>query len=101
MRATGEHGAALGTEAVREAGRLAALLLVAEAALERRAEPVLPALGLEDPVPREERRLVTHVLAMAAGELGDPVALLVLLVSDDRALHPLRVRPPGLARLEL
>jgi hypothetical protein len=30
---------------------------------------------------------VTHVLVVAAGELSDPVALVVLMKADDRLLH--------------
>jgi hypothetical protein len=32
---------------------------------------------------------VAHVPAMAAGELGDPLALCVLVETDDRPLHGL------------
>jgi hypothetical protein len=35
---------------------------------------------------------VAHVPLMAAGELGDPLTLLVLVEADDRALHPTSVR---------
>jgi hypothetical protein len=52
----------------------------------------LPALGLEHPRPGEERRPVAHVLPVAAGELGDPLALRVELEADDRALHGFSVR---------
>jgi hypothetical protein len=36
-----------------------------------------PTLGFEDPWPGVKRRLVAHVLVMAAGELGDPFAMCV------------------------
>jgi hypothetical protein len=39
-----------------------------------------------------ERRLVAHVLLMAAGELGHPLALFVQMETDDRTLHPVSVR---------
>jgi hypothetical protein len=90
VRAAVDDGAAIGTDHVREAGRLASRVraLLAEPAAERRAEALPPALGLEDPRMLVEGRLVPHVLLVAARELGDPVAVLVLVVADDRALHP-------------
>jgi hypothetical protein len=86
MRAAVEDGAAVGTQQVRETGGLAALF--AEPAAERCPEPFATAVGLEDPRPLVERRLMTDVLLVAAGELRDPVAALVLVVADDRALQP-------------
>jgi hypothetical protein len=86
VRAAVEDGAAVGTQQVREAGRLAALF--AEPAVERRPESSAPAFGFEDPRPLVERRLMADVLPVPAGELGDPVAALVLVVADDRALQP-------------
>lgn len=65
---------------------------VAQAAFERRPEPSSPAVRVDDPRPQLERRLVAHVLLMAAGELRDPVAVRVSVVADDRALHGARVR---------
>ena len=104
MSAAVEDDAAVGTEDVREARRLAARLgrsrgcrhvLGAEAAIERRTEPFSPTLLFDDPRPQLERRLVAHVLLMAARELGDPVAALVLVIADDRTLHTARVRKLG------
>lgn len=103
MRAAGavgapvEDDAAFGADEVREARRLAARsslgrILRAEAALERRPEPFPPALRVGDPFAYLERRVVAHVASMAAVELGDPVAAVVLVVPDDGALHPARVR---------
>ena len=69
-----------------EAGRLAALF--AQPAAERRSESLAPALGVEDPRSLVEGRLMADVLPMAAGELGDPVAALVLVIAEDRALQP-------------
>lgn len=34
------------------------------------------------------------MLMMAAGELGDPLALCVEMEADDRVLHPVSVREP-------
>lgn len=36
------------------------------------------------------RRIVTHVLRMAACEVGDPIAAVVLVKSDDLAIRPCR-----------
>ena len=101
VRGAVEHDAAGLTDEVCEAGRLSADLggrrgyghvLLAEAAAERGAEALSPALGLEHPRPRVERRLVAHVLPMAAIELGDPIALRVELEADDLAFHAASVR---------
>jgi len=85
VRAAVQDDAAVGAAELREAGRLAAL--VAEATLERRADPLPAALLFEHPRLREERRPVPYVPLVAAGELGDPLALLVLVEADDRPLH--------------
>jgi hypothetical protein len=108
VRATVEDRAAVGTHQVREACGLPASfgrrlgrgnVLVAKTALEQRSEMLLPSLVLDDPRSRIERRLVTHVLLMAAGELYDPVPVPVLVVADDCALHAPRVRPAWRATL--
>jgi len=91
VRAAVEDDAAVLADERCETGGLAALLL-AESTPQRRAEMPLPSLGLQDPRLGEERWVVAHVPAMAAGELGDPLALPVELEADDRALHRLRVR---------
>jgi hypothetical protein len=101
VRTAVEDDTAVWTNEVCEAGRLPARfgrrrrrghILVAEAALERRAEVLSPTLGLQDPRSEVERRLVAHVLLMAARELGDPLALCVQMEAEDRPLHPVRVR---------
>jgi hypothetical protein len=92
MRAAVEDGAAIGAHEVCEARRFSARFAIAERTFERRSESLLPTLGLDDPRPHLPRRLVAYVLLMAACELGDPVSELVLVVADDRPLHPVRVR---------
>jgi hypothetical protein len=93
MGAAVGHDAAVGADEMREARCLAARvacrdrLLLAQAALEERAEPLSSAFGVDDPGPQVERRLVTDVPPMATRELGNPVAQLVSVVPDDRALH--------------
>lgn len=101
MRVAVKYDAAVRTQDVREAGRLAArfkrgrrrprALLLAEAAFDHRSESSSPILGVDNPGSQLERRLVAHMPPMAAGEFGDPVAEFVLVVTDDRPLHKARV----------
>jgi hypothetical protein len=101
VRTAVEDDAAVWTEEVCEAGSLPARVecprrrrhvLVAEAAFQWRSNPLVTILGLENPWPELERRLVAHVLLMAARELGDPVALCVQVETDNRTLHAVSVR---------
>jgi len=85
VRAAVENDAAVRADEMRETRRLPAL--VAEAAVERRADSSLAPARLEHPRLGEERRPVAHMLLMAADELGDPLALVVLVEADDRPLH--------------
>ncbi len=39
-----------------------------------------------------ERWLMPHMLSMAAGQVGHPVSLLILMISDDRLLHGTQLR---------
>jgi len=91
MGRTVEDGTALGADEVGVAGGVPAVVGrfgVAERAVERRADALHPPGRVVDPGPIEEGGAVPHVLAVLAREQGDPVALLVLLPSDDRTLHP-------------
>src|SRR5262245_14807678 len=81
---------------MRETRWLAAL--VAEETVERRADSIFAPLRLQHPRLGEERRSMAHVLPMAAGELGDPLALFILVEADDRPLHGL-VYPPLIAAI--
>jgi hypothetical protein len=101
VRTAVENDAAVWTEQVCEAGRLPTRfrqrcrrghVLVAEAAFKRRSKMLSPALGFQDPWSEVERRLVAHVLLMATGELGNPLALCVEMKADDRTLHARSVR---------
>jgi hypothetical protein len=60
---------------------------VAIPAVERRTERGFTPLRGRDPGSVHPRRVVTHVLLMAALELGHPVALLILVVSRDSPVH--------------
>ena len=87
MRAAVEDRSAVGADEVCEARRLAAL--IAEAAVQRRPDAVLASARLQDPRLGEERRPVADVPAVAARELGEPLAFVVLVEADDRPLHGL------------
>ena len=88
MRAAVEDDAAIRTEHVCKARRFAAACaLLAEPAFERRSDSLSPTLRLEHPRSELERRLVPHVPLVSAGKLGDPVAALVLAVTDDCLFH--------------
>jgi hypothetical protein len=67
-------------------------LLLAKAAVEQRAESLAATFGVDGPWPQLKRRPVTYVPLMPASELGNPAAILVLVVPDDFALHRVRVR---------
>jgi hypothetical protein len=67
-------------------------LLLAKAALEQRAEPLASTFGVDDPRSQLKRRPVTYMPLMPASELGNPAAILVLVIPDDLALHRVRVR---------
>lgn len=85
MAAAVEHGSALRTHQVSEAGRLSGL--IAQRAVAQRPEPLGARLGGQDPRPNLERRPVPDVLGVAAVELDDPGAFGVLMKPDDHALH--------------
>jgi hypothetical protein len=52
----------------------------------------------QHPWPVRHRRLVTHVLSMAAGQVGHPIAMLVLVIGNDRLVHD-ACGDDGIARL--
>lgn len=56
------------------------------------ADHGLTALRDDDPGPVDPRRVVAHMLVMAAGEFGDPVADVVLVEAGDVLLQKLNVR---------
>lgn len=51
------------------------------------AEHGAPALLADDPGPAGPRRVVTHVLAVAAGQVSHPVGRFVKMESDDGLKH--------------
>lgn len=55
------------------------------------ADHRLPALRRGDPRPVDPRRVVAHMLVVAAGEFGDPVAGVVLVKADDASLQAFNV----------
>jgi hypothetical protein len=53
---------------------------------------LLPPVLSENPRPAHKRRLMAHVLAMSAGQIGHPVAVFVLMKTDDGLMHHLPIR---------
>jgi len=41
----------------------------------------------ENPWAVEKRRVMSNMLSMTTGQIGNPVAVLVLVVTNDRLLH--------------
>jgi hypothetical protein len=62
--------------------------LVAAFAVKQDADAALSAFGREHPVAREERRMMAHVLPVAAFKLGYPVAFIVPVEPCDPTLQP-------------
>lgn len=56
-------------------------------AIQIRAEKLLTPTGREHPRAVSEGRLVSDMLAMTTGQFSNPVAMLILVVPDDRLLH--------------
>ncbi len=48
---------------------------------------LLAAFGGHDPRTAEKRRLMPHMLAMAAGQIGHPVPFFIEMVTDDDLVH--------------
>ena len=48
---------------------------------------LLPALLRDNPWPTHERGLMANMLPMPAREIGDPVAVFVLMKAGDRLMH--------------
>ena len=85
--------------------------LVAQHAVQHLAEPCAASFFGEHPWAHLPRRIVADVLVVATGQLGDPVALVVLMKARDRLLHdsyalepraifcPVRYRNPACVRV--
>jgi hypothetical protein len=67
--------------------RLSGGRLVADHAVQHLAQPRAATLLREHPRPQLPRRIVPHVLVMAAGQFRDPVVLIVLMKACYRLLH--------------
>jgi hypothetical protein len=68
-------------------GRHTSFVSVAEHAAEFNTEHFLPARFGNDPWAALPGRIVTHVLSVSAGQLGDPVAIDILIKPCDRLFH--------------
>jgi hypothetical protein len=64
---------------------VAELFLMAGGALKLMAEVGCAAFGSQDPGAKSPRRIVAEMLGVTTFEIGDPVALSVLVKSDDFA----------------
>ena len=53
----------------------------------------------QDPWPVRHRRLVTHMLSMAASQIGHPIAVFVEMIPDDRLVHDKCSGVEGMAEL--
>lgn len=51
------------------------------------AQMLLSPRDSEYPRAIDERGLMPYVLSMTTGQVGNPVALLILVIADDRLLH--------------
>ena len=56
-------------------------------AVQMGAQMLLASSHGEHPRATDERGLMPYVLSMATGQIGDPVALFILVISNDRLLH--------------
>lgn len=61
--------------------------LVAILAFEFGAEMLFASCFRYDPGPIDPRGVVTNMLGMATGQVGDPIALLVLVITNDFLFH--------------
>ena len=68
--------------------------MIAEPALDVRADASAAFVVVQHPRSETKRRVVTDVLAVAAGQLSHPRARLVLAEGDDRPVHS-RTLPLG------
>ena len=68
------------------------LSAIAADAIEGLPEPPRAPLGAQDPRAQLEGRAVAHMLPVPTGQLGDPVALRVLMKTSHLALHARSLR---------
>ena len=61
--------------------------LIAMLAIQWVAQEAAAAFLCLHPRPLDQRRVVAHVLPVAAGQNGPPIPLLILLKADDDLLH--------------
>lgn len=61
--------------------------LVALFAVQDHAKVSRAAFGGRHPGAAEKGRMVSHMLPVAAGQIGDPMAFFVLMIADDGLVH--------------
>ena len=52
---------------------------------------LLTSIDGEHPRAIDERGLMPYVLSMTTGQIGNPVALFILVIADDRLLHRMMI----------
>ena len=70
------------TVPARSTARFVALL-----AVQGLSKMLFPAFLCQDPGPIRHRRLVTHMLTMAALEVGHPIAIFIQMITNNWLLH--------------
>ncbi|CUS39279.1 hypothetical protein COMA1_70124 [Candidatus Nitrospira nitrosa] len=51
---------------------------------------LLTSMSSQDPGAVEKRGVMSNMLSMTTGQIGNPVAMLVLMIANDRLLHVVR-----------
>lgn len=51
---------------------------------------LLTSMSGQDPGAVEKRGVMSNMLSMTTGQIGNPVAMLVLMIANDRLLHVVR-----------
>ena len=64
--------------------------LVAFLTVQERTEMLLTSMSGKDPWAVEERWVMTNMLSVTTGQISDPVAILILVIINDRLLHVVR-----------
>jgi len=60
-------------------------------AIQGLADELPPAFLRQDPWPADQRRMVPYVLAVPAREIGNPIAVLIQVKTDDGLIHDLQL----------
>jgi hypothetical protein len=61
--------------------------LLAFLAVQEGAKILIPSGLRQHPGPAKEWRLMPHMLSMTTGQISHPIALFILMITDNRLLH--------------